>query len=96
MTAPFAPDDDFVRIADICTVLGVPDDDRVMFWRWADELPHCRAHDELTSYVDVLIAQRCRRPAADELSQLIALGLTDEEIRRRVALLVTKAETLSR
>ncbi|GAA2776552.1 cytochrome P450 [Mycolicibacterium pallens] len=76
MTATFVPDDDFVRIADICTTLGVPDDDRVLFWRWADELPSAKAVDELNSYVDVLIAERCRRPADDELSELIALGLT--------------------
>ncbi|APE15384.1 hypothetical protein BOH72_09265 [Mycobacterium sp. WY10] len=94
MTATFVPDDDFVRIADICTTLGVPDDDRVLFWRWADELPSAKAVDELNSYVDVLIAERCRRPADDELSELIALGLTDDEIRRRVAVLV--AETCGR
>ena len=94
MTATFVPDDDFVRIADICTTLGVRDDDQVLFWRWADELPRAAAVDELNSYVDVLIAERCRQPADGELSRLIALGLTDDEIRQRVALLVRKAETL--
>src|SRR4051794_32646388 len=97
MTATFVPDDDYVRIADMCTALGVPADDRVLFWRWADELPQGRAVEEMNSYVDVLIAERCRRPADDELSRLIALGLTDAEIRRRVAVLVTKpAAKLSR
>lgn len=94
MTATFVPDHDFLRIIDMCEALGVPADDRVLFWRWADELPDARAVDELNSYIDVLIAERCRRPAGDELSRLIALDSTDEAIRRRVALLVTKADTL--
>ena len=96
MTATFVPDQDYPRVIDMCTALGVPDNDRGMFWRWADELPGDRAVDELNSYIDVLIAQRCRRPADDELSRLIALGLTDDEIRRRVVLLVTKPESFSR
>lgn len=92
MADTFVPDADFTRIADICTALGVPDDDRVLFWRWADELPSGRAIDELNCYVDVLIAERCRRPADDELGRLVMSGLTDDEIRRRVASLVAKPE----
>ncbi|STZ81239.1 Uncharacterised protein [Mycolicibacterium aichiense] len=92
MAAPFLPDADFARIAEICNALGVPDDDRVLFWRWADELPGGRAIDELNCYVDVLIADRCRRPADDELGLLVMSGLTDDEIRRRVADLVARPE----
>ncbi len=90
MAAPFVPDDDFIRISDICAAFGVPDDDRVLFWRWADELPSRRAVDELHSYVDVLIAERCRRPADDELGRLVMSGLTDDGIRRRIADVVAK------
>jgi len=92
MTAMFSTDPDFLRIADLCATLGVPQDDWVQFWRWADELPGGKAVDELNSYVDVLVAGRCVRPADDAVSRLIALGLTDEEIRGRVAALVTKPE----
>ena len=92
MTASFTPDHDFLRIADVCATLGVPDDDRVLFWRWADELPDARAVDELNSYVDVLVAVRCIRPADDIVSTFIAHGLTDDEIRGRIADLVAKPE----
>lgn len=92
MTAMFSADHDFLRIADVCATLGVPHDDWVLFWRWTDELPGDRAVDELNSYVDVLVAERCVRPADDAVSRLIALGLTDDEIRRRVAGLVAKPE----
>jgi cytochrome P450 len=90
MTAIFSTDEDFARIAEVCGALGVPQDDWVLFWRWADELPAGKAADELNAYVDVLIADRCRRPADDLLSQLIALNSTDDEIRMRVGALVAK------
>jgi hypothetical protein len=92
MTATFPADHDFVRIADLCTFLGVPQDDWMSFWRWADELPAGKAVDELNSYVDVLIASRCARPANDGMSDLIALDLADDEIRRRIATLVAKPQ----
>lgn len=92
MTAMFSADHEFVRIADVCATLGVPHDDWVLFWRWADELPDTRAVEELNSYVDVLVAGRCVRPTDDEMSRLIAQGLTDDEIRGRVADLVAKPQ----
>ncbi|QEN14782.1 hypothetical protein ACRDU6_20725 [Mycolicibacterium sp. ELW1] len=92
MAETFVPDADFTRIADICTALGVPDDDRVLFWRWADELPGGRAIDELNHYLDVLIAERCRRTTDDELGRLVMSGLTDDQIRCRVAELVTNPD----
>jgi len=88
MTAPFDADHDFVRIADVCRVLGVPHDDWVLFWRWADELPAAKAVDELNSYVDVLVADRCRAPAQDGLSYLIVRDMTIEEIRAQVSAMV--------
>jgi hypothetical protein len=92
MTATFSPDNDYIRVADVCATLGVPQDDWVLFWRWADELPDDKAVDELNSYVDVLVAARCVRPADDMMSGLIALDLTVDEIRRHVADLVAKRE----
>ena len=93
MTAIFSTDTDFARIANLCMALGVPQDDWVLFWRWADELPAGKAVDELNAYVDVLIARRCLHPDDDAMSQLIALDMTDEEIRTRVGALVVKPET---
>jgi cytochrome P450 len=100
MTAIFSTDKDFVRIAEVCVALGVPQDDWVLFWRWADELPAIKAVDELNAYVDVLIADRCRRTAGDLLSQLIQLEvdgeeLTVDDIRRLVATLVAGACVLT-
>jgi cytochrome P450 len=49
------------------------------------------------SYVDVMIADRCRKPTGDLLSQLIALEvdgeeLTVDDIRTFVAALVSDAD----
>ena len=88
MTAIFSTDTDFARIANLCMALGVPRDDWVLFWRWADELPAGKAADELNAYVDVLIAQRCLKPGDDVMSQLIALDMTVDDIRRRVGTLI--------
>jgi cytochrome P450 len=93
MTATFSTDNDFVRITDVCTALGVPRDDWMLFWRWADELPGRKAADELNAYVDVLIAERCRKPADDVLSRLIALDLTVDELRAAIGALVVKPAT---
>ncbi|NTY58788.1 hypothetical protein [Mycolicibacterium sphagni] len=92
MTAMFSTDPDFLRTAVVCATLGVPQDDWVLFWRWADGLAENKALDELNSYVDVLVAARCFRPADDAVSRLIALDWTDDEIRRHVAALVAKPE----
>ena len=88
MTAIFGTDHDFLRIADVCATLGVPQDDWVLFWRWADELPDGKAVDELNSYVDVLVAERCVRPGDDAVSQLIASDMAADEIRASIAALV--------
>ena len=82
----------------VCELLGVPRDDRMLFWRWASDLSNPRTLDELYAYVDVMIADRCRRPTDDLLSRLIQLGvdgeeLTVDDIRTLVAALVASADT---
>jgi cytochrome P450 len=67
-------------IAIVCELLGVPRDDRLLFWRWAGELSNTKAMDELHAYVDVMIADRCRKPGDDLLSQLIGLEVDGEDL----------------
>ena len=79
-----------------CGVLGVPADDRLLFWRWADDLSNPKTLDELHAYVDVMIADRCRRPGGDLVSRLIQIqvdgqDLTVDDIRAFVASLVASA-----
>ncbi len=52
-------------ISIVCELLGVPRDDRLLFWRLAGDLSSLKALDELHAYVDVMIADRCRKPAAN-------------------------------
>jgi cytochrome P450 len=82
----------------VCELLGVPRDDRLLFWRWAGDLSSPKALDELHAYIDVVIADRCRKPTADLLSHLIQLevdgeDLTIDDIHRLVAALVAGADT---
>jgi cytochrome P450 len=84
-------------IADVCSLLGVPQKDSHLFKRWAGSSLNSKALDELHAYVDVMIADRCRRPGADLLSQLIETGvdgeeLTVDELRAIVAALVSRAD----
>jgi cytochrome P450 len=81
------------QIPIVCAALGVPRDDRLSFWRWAGDLSSPKALDELHAYVDVMIADRCRKPTDDLLSRLIELEvdgeeLTVDDIHRLVAALV--------
>ena len=83
-------------IADACALLGVPRKDWHLFRRWAGESLSSKALDELHAYVDVMIAERCRKPGDDLLSQLIETGiggeeLTVDELRAIVAALVAGA-----
>jgi cytochrome P450 len=83
-------------IADVCALLGVPGNDWHLFKRWAAESLNSKALDELYAYVDVMIAERCRRPGDDLLSKLIEAGideaeLTVDELRAVVAALVSRA-----
>jgi hypothetical protein len=67
-------------IAGICTRLGVPPKDWHLFSRWARESSKSKTLDELHAYVDVMIADRCRSPGTDLLSELIESGIEGEEL----------------
>ena len=82
--------------AAVCEALGVPRADWPLFYRWAAEPLTPKAADVLHQYVDVMIADRCRRSTDDLVSNLIALDvdgaeLTVDEIRNFVTELVTGA-----
>lgn len=83
--------------AAVCEALGVPEKDWPLFYRWAAEPLTPKALDTLHQYVDVLIADRCSRPADDLMSELIALEvdgveLTVDDIRSFVATLVARSD----
>ena len=67
-------------IADVCALAGVPRRDWHLFRRWAGESLSSKALDQLHAYVDVMIAERCRNPGDDLLSQLIETGLDGEDL----------------
>jgi cytochrome P450 len=67
-------------IAGVCVLLGVRRKDWHLFQRWTRESLTSKALDELYAYVDVMIADRCRKPGADLLSQLIQLEVDGEEL----------------
>jgi len=72
-------------VAAACEALGVPERAWPLFTRWAAEPMTQALYDQITSYVDVLIADRCVHPRGDLLTQLIELevagqALTTEEI----------------
>jgi cytochrome P450 len=79
--------------ASVCEALGVPQKDWPLFYRWAAGPLTPKATDALHQYVDVMIAERCRKPADDLLTTLITFEdggreLTDGDIRQFVAALV--------
>ena len=83
-------------ITAVCEALGVPSEDWPLFSRWAAGPLTPKKLDELNHYVDVMIADRCRRSTDDLLAKLIELEvdgeeLTVDDIRRFVAALVTGA-----
>jgi cytochrome P450 len=83
-------------IASVCEALGVPRQDWQLFSRWAAGPLSSKALDALHAYVDVMIADRCRRSTDDLVSKLIELEvdgeeLTVDDIRRFVAALVAGA-----
>jgi len=80
-------------ITAVCEALGVPRKDWHLFSRWAAGPLTPKARDELNQYVDVMIADRCRRSTDDLLAKLIELEvdgeeLTVDDIRRYVVGLV--------
>lgn len=83
-------------IGAVCEAFGVPQKDWHLFARWAAGPLTPRMRDALHHYVDVMIADRCRRSTDDLLAKLIALEvdgeeLTVDDIRRFVAGLVVGA-----
>jgi cytochrome P450 len=84
-------------IQGVCAQLGVPHKDWHLFRRWVGESLNSKALDALYAYIDVMIADRCRTPGDDLLSELIQSGidgeeLTVDELRAIVAVLVSGAE----
>ncbi|MDV3134906.1 hypothetical protein [Mycobacterium sp. 29Ha] len=82
--------------AAVCEALGVPQEDWPLFYRWAAGPLTPKATDVLHQYVDVMIAERCRRPADDLLTTLVTLEvdgreLTVDDIRSFVVELVAGA-----
>jgi cytochrome P450 len=82
--------------AAVCEALGVPPEDWPLFYRWAAEPLTPKAADALHQYVDVMIADRCRRLTDDLLANLIELEvdgveLTVDDIRNFVTELVVGA-----
>ena len=67
-------------IDEVCAQLGVPTKDWHLFKRWAADSLNTKALDQLYAYVDVMIAERCRKPGDDLLSQLIATGVDGEDL----------------
>jgi cytochrome P450 len=84
-------------IASVCEALGVPRQDWRLFSRWAGDLSNTKTLDELYAYIDMMTADRCRKPGQDLLSQLIQLEvdgeeLTVDDLRAFVASLVAGAD----
>jgi cytochrome P450 len=82
--------------AALCDALGVPQQDWPLFYRWAAAPLTPKTTDELHHYVDVMIADRCRRPADDLMSTLIEVevdgeALTVDDIRNFVEGLIAGA-----
>jgi cytochrome P450 len=67
-------------VATVCEALGVPQEDWHLFSRWARGPLTSKALDELHQYVDVMIADRCRRSTDDLLAKLIELEVDGEEL----------------
>ena len=84
-------------IAAVCEALACRRQDWPLFSRWAAGPLTPKTLDELNHYVDVMIADRCRRSTDDLLAKLIELEvdgeeLTVDDIRRFVAALVGRRE----
>jgi cytochrome P450 len=83
-------------VAAVCEALGVPRRDWRLFFRWATEPLTPHALDALYQCADVMIADRCREPRDDLLSNLIQTEvdgeeLTIDDLRAIVASLVSGA-----
>jgi cytochrome P450 len=77
-------------VSAVCASLDVPPGEWPLFARWATDFLNPAALQELYSYLDVMIAERCRLPGEDLLSDLIGLdidgdGLTVDDLHTIVA-----------
>jgi cytochrome P450 len=84
----------------LCAALGVPRQHWHLFTRWADDPATPKTLDELYAYIDVMVAERCWKPADDLLSDLIRVEvdgdeLTADELRMLVSGLLTSKSTLA-
>jgi cytochrome P450 len=58
----------------VCAALGVPRRDWGLHSRWSEDSADPRSLDLLGAYVDVMIAERCRKSTDDLISNLISIG----------------------
>lgn len=82
------------RRRDVFAALGVPVADWMRISNLADRRGEDHALDVLGDYIDVMVADRCRRPGDDLLSDLICFdvdgdGLTADDVRTIVIELVS-------
>ena len=64
----------------VCAALGVPRRDWGLFSRWSEDAEAPRSLDLLGAYVDVMIAERCRKSTDDLISDLVAIGIGGSEL----------------
>lgn len=74
------------RLHGLCRALDVPERDWWTLARLVDDLADAHAVEALGAFVDVLVADRCRQPGDDLISDLITYegdgdGLTADDIR---------------
>ncbi|UXA20145.1 hypothetical protein [Mycobacterium sp. SMC-4] len=77
------------RLHGLCRALGVPKRDWWTVSRLVDDLSDAQTVEALSSFIDVLVAERCRQPGDDLVSDLISYeadgrALTAGEIRAMV------------
>lgn len=82
------------RLRDLCAALGIAPADWMQLLHWADRRGDSRELEAFGTYIDVLVADRCRRPGDDLISDLVAFevdggGLTADDIRTIVVELVS-------
>jgi hypothetical protein len=65
---------------DIYAALAIPRHDWPQLTRWADAPRDPHVRDALGTYIDVMVADRCRRIGDDLLSRLILHGLGGTEL----------------
>lgn len=84
-------------VSAVCSALGVPQGEWRLFAHWATDFLNPVSLEELYSHLDVMIAERCRVPGDDLLSDLIGLeidgdGLTVDDLHTIVAAVLAGVE----